>query len=198
MLETIAADTIIEGPFWPEPVRVLRVRNHGATVQIEAVGVIDSRYYDRTIPNEQIVSPVYEVIGSAHTFATEPWLFRLVLEALRTHLAHAFDPQFAVSVSQVDPLLHQLGAVYWRIHTLPRIRFLLADDPGAGKTIMARLLMHELVQRGEVSRVLVLCPKPVATGEVGALSGAVHVGDQRSGLRPLRTGHMGEESLSTR
>ena len=159
MLETIAADTIIEGPFWPEPVRVLRVRNHGAAVQIEAVGVIDSRYYDRTIPSEQIVSLVHEVIGSAHTFDTEPRLFRLGLEALRTHLAHAFDPQFAVSVSQVDPLLHQLDAVYRRILPLPRIRFLLADDPGAGKTIMAGLLMRELVQRGEVSRVLVLCPK---------------------------------------
>ena len=159
MLETIAADTIIEGPFWPGPVRVLRVRAHGTAVQIEAVGVVDSRYYDRTIPSEQLVVLVREVTGGAHTFDAEPRLFRLGVEALRTHLAHAFDPQFAVSVSQVDPLLHQLDAVYRRILPLPRIRFLLADDPGAGKTIMAGLLMRELMQRGEVSRVLVLCPK---------------------------------------
>ena len=159
MLETIAADTIIEGPFWPEPVRVLRIRNHGTAVQVEAVGVVDSRYYDRTIPSEQFSALVNEVTGSAHTFDAEPRLFRLGVEALRTHLAHAFDPQFAVSVSQVDPLLHQLDAVYRRILPLPRIRFLLADDPGAGKTIMAGLLMRELVQRGEVSRILVLCPK---------------------------------------
>ena len=85
--------------------------------------------------------------------------FRLAVEALRTHLAHAFDPQFAVSVSQVDPLPHQLIAVYKHMLPLPRIRFLLADDPGAGKTIMAGLLMRELMQRGEVKRVLVLCPK---------------------------------------
>ena len=88
-----------------------------------------------------------------------PALFRLAVEALRTHLAHAFDPQFAVSVSQVDPLPHQLLAVYKHILPLPRIRFLLADDPGAGKTIMAGLLMRELMQRGDVKRVLVLCPK---------------------------------------
>ena len=159
MLETIAADTIIEGPFWPEPVRVLRVRALGTAVQIEAVGVVDSHYYDRTIPSEQLADLVREITGGAHTFDADSRLFRLGVEALRTHLAHAFDPQFAVSVSQVDPLLHQLDAVYRRILPLPRIRFLLADDPGAGKTIMAGLLMRELMQRGEVSRVLVLCPK---------------------------------------
>ena len=159
MLGTIAADTIIEGPFWPEPVRVLRARAHGTAVQIEAVGVIDSHYYDRTIPSEQLADLVREIAGGAHTFDAEPRLFRLGVEALRTHLAHAFDPQFAVSVSQVDPLMHQLDAVYRRILPLPRIRFLLADDPGAGKTIMAGLLMRELMQRGEISRVLVLCPK---------------------------------------
>ena len=159
MHETIAADTIIDGPFWPGPVRVLRVRAHGSAVQIEAVGLVDSHYYDRTIPSEQLAALVREVTGGAHTFDAEPRLFRLGVEALRTHLAHVFDPQFAVSVSQVDPLLHQLDAVYRRILPLPRIRFLLADDPGAGKTIMAGLLMRELMQRGEVSRILVLCPK---------------------------------------
>jgi superfamily II DNA or RNA helicase len=92
-------------------------------------------------------------------FDAEPRLFRLATEALRTHLAHAFDPQFAVSVSQVDPLPHQIDAVYKHMLSQPRLRFLLADDPGAGKTIMAGLLMRELMQRGEVHRVLVLCPK---------------------------------------
>ncbi len=119
----------------------------------------DALYYDRTIPREQIDALVCEVTGSAHTFDAEPGLFRLGVEALRTHLAHAFDPQFAVSVSQVDPLIHQLDAVYRRILPLPRIRFLLADDPGAGKTIMAGLLIRELMKRGEISRILVLCPK---------------------------------------
>ena len=160
MLSTqLTPDTIIEGPFWPVPVRILRLRSHGLAVQIEAVGIVDSQYYDRTIPTEQFDALVREVVGGAHTFDAEPRLFRLAVEALRTHLAHAFDPQFAVSVSQVDPLPHQLQAVYKRMLPLPRIRFLLADDPGAGKTIMAGLLMRELIQRGDVARVLVLCPK---------------------------------------
>ena len=159
MTSFFAPDTIIEGPFWPGPVRVLRVRDHGSAVQIEAVGVVDSQYYDRTIPAGQVIAQVREVAGGTHTFDAEPRLFRLAVEALRTHMAHVFDPQFAVSVSQVDPLPHQLDAVYKHILPMPRIRFLLADDPGAGKTIMAGLLMRELMQRGEVSRVLVLCPK---------------------------------------
>ena len=152
-------DTIIEGPFWPEPVRVLRARQHGSAVQIEAVGVVESKYYNQTIPLEQFEAQVQQRTGQSYLFDAQPTLFRLAVEALRTHLAHAFDPQFAVSVSQVDPLPHQLVAVYKHMLPLPRIRFLLADDPGAGKTIMAGLLMRELMQRGEVKRVLVLCPK---------------------------------------
>ena len=159
LASSLQPDTVIEGPFWPGPVRVIRVGEHGSAVRIEAVGVVDSQYYDQTIPADQVSALVSEVSGGTHTFDSEPRLFRLAVEALRTHMAHAFDPQFAVSVSQVDPLPHQLDAVYGRILRLPRIRFLLADDPGAGKTIMAGLLMRELMQRGEVSRVLVLCPK---------------------------------------
>ena len=78
MLESMAADTIIEGTFWPEPMRVLRVRADGAAVQIEAVGVIDSRNYDRTLPNEQLVTLMHEVTRGAHTFDAEPRLFRLL------------------------------------------------------------------------------------------------------------------------
>ena len=156
---SLQPDTVIEGPFWSGPVRVIRASQNGSTLRIEAVGVVDSHYYDRTIPVDQANALIQEVSGSAHTFDAEPRLFRLAVEALRTHMAHVFDPQFAVSVSQVDPLPHQLDAVYGHILQLPRIRFLLADDPGAGKTIMAGLLMRELMQRGEVSRVLVLCPK---------------------------------------
>ena len=157
--QQLASGTIIEGPFWPEPVQVLVARDLGSAIQIQAVGVTGEQYYPLTIPAEQYRASVREVIGGTHTFDAEPRLLRLAVEALRTHLAHAFDPQFAVSVSQVDPLPHQLDAVYNHMLSLPRIRFLLADDPGAGKTIMAGLLMRELMQRGDVKRVLVLCPK---------------------------------------
>src|SRR5581483_7441377 len=152
-------DTVLSGPFWPGPVRALRVAPSGAAIRIEAVGLVDGRYSDITIPLEQYRAQVREEHRGAHSFDADPRLFRLAADALRIELAHAFDPQFAVSVSQVDPLPHQLDAVYRHILTQPRIRFLLADDPGAGKTIMAGLVMRELIQRGDVRRVLVLCPK---------------------------------------
>ncbi len=150
---------VLSGPFWPGPVRVVRAARAGMQVRIEAVGVNDRQYHDLTVPLDQFQRLVQVEPAIAFGFDAPPRLFRLAMEALRTHLAHAFDPQFAVAVSQVDPLPHQLDAVYKHMLPLPRIRFLLADDPGAGKTIMAGLLLRELVQRGEVRRVLVLCPK---------------------------------------
>ena len=152
-------DSVITGPFWPGPVQVLSAQQRGASVQIKAVGAGDSKYYDRTLTLDQFRNQVQHLVGGIYSFDAEPRLFRLATEALRIHLAGTFDPEFAVSASQVDPLPHQLDAVYKHMLPLPRIRFLLADDPGAGKTIMAGLLMRELMQRGEVRRVLVLCPK---------------------------------------
>jgi hypothetical protein len=84
--------------------------------------------------------------------------FLLFAEALRMHLAYAFDPHYAVSVTQVDLLPHQVDAVYHHILPMPRVRFLLADDPGLGKTIMAGLVLKELKARGMVHRVLLVVP----------------------------------------
>ncbi|MGH2660685.1 MAG: hypothetical protein ACRDHS_13755 [Actinomycetota bacterium] len=67
--------------------------------------------------------------------------YRLAVEAWRIKLAYEFDPHFAVSVSQIDALPHQLEAVYYFLLPRPQVRFLLADDPGAGKTVMAGLLL---------------------------------------------------------
>lgn len=85
----------------------------------------------------------------------------LLIESERIRLAHAHDPHFAVSLSGVEPLPHQLEAVYERLLPQARLRFLLADDPGAGKTIMAGLLIKELKMRGVIEHVLVLCPAPL-------------------------------------
>jgi len=84
--------------------------------------------------------------------------FLLYAEALRIRLAYTFDPHYAVSVTQVDLLPHQVDAVYKHILPLPKVRFLLADDPGLGKTIMAGLLLKELKARGAVKRVLIVVP----------------------------------------
>ena len=72
--------------------------------------------------------------------------------------AYEYDPYFSLSIARVDPLPHQLEAVYDYFLKLPRIRFLLADDPGAGKTIMAGLLLKELKARGLVRRTLIVAP----------------------------------------
>ena len=82
----------------------------------------------------------------------------LYVEANRLRLAYQFDPQLAVSVSQVDPLPHQIEAVYHYVLRYPRVRFLIADDPGAGKTVMAGLILKELMYRHVVRRVLIVAP----------------------------------------
>ncbi|PTQ56104.1 MAG: helicase (Snf2/Rad54 family) [Candidatus Carbobacillus altaicus] len=89
-------------------------------------------------------------------------LFRLVSEARRIHLAYLFDPVLAVHTSLVEPLPHQITAVYETMLPRQPLRFLLADDPGAGKTIMTGLLIKELIIRGDVQRCLVVCPGNLA------------------------------------
>ena len=85
-------------------------------------------------------------------------LFRLASEALRIRLAHLFDPYVAVNASRIEPLPHQLTAVYDPILDRQPLRFLLADDPGAGKTVMAGLLIKELLIRGSLERCLIIAP----------------------------------------
>ncbi len=96
--------------------------------------------------------------GRPWSFEGDGSLYRLVAEAHRIRLAHLFDPVLAVHTSLVDPLPHQITAVYEAMLPQQPLRFLLADDPGAGKTIMAGLLIKELIARGDLKRCLVVCP----------------------------------------
>jgi superfamily II DNA or RNA helicase len=86
---------------------------------------------------------------------------RLLIESARVRLAYTHDQQFAVSLSGIRTLPHQIEAVYQAMLPQPRLRFLLADDPGAGKTIMAGLLVKELKLREAIERILILCPAPL-------------------------------------
>jgi len=147
----------IEGPFWGEMLRVLSVRPVGRGLRVEAVGVQSGRYYDHLLQPEDLAQ-VRAALPTARTLTGNAEAFFLALEAHRIRLAHQFDPLLAVNVSQVDPLPHQIEAVYHHILRQPRIRFLLADDPGAGKTIMAGLLLKELKARGLVHRALIVVP----------------------------------------
>src|SRR5438876_1058523 len=101
-------------------------------------------------------------IGRPWSFDGNGALFRLVSEAHRIRLAHLFDPVLAVHTSLVDPLPHQITALYESMLPRQPLRFLLADDPGAGKTIMAGLLIKELIARGDLQRCLVVCPGSLA------------------------------------
>ncbi len=85
----------------------------------------------------------------------------LAMECKRLRYAFQYDPLLAMSASRVDPLPHQIEAVYGHLLRMPRIRFLLAHDPGAGKTIMAGLLIKELKMRGAIRRILVVAPGPL-------------------------------------
>ena len=100
--------------------------------------------------------------GRPWSFDGDGYQFRLVSEAHRIRLAHLFDPVLAVHTSVVEPLPHQITAVYESMLPRQPLRFLLADDPGAGKTIMAGLLIKELIARGDLQRCLVVCPGSLA------------------------------------
>lgn len=154
----IHPDNILEGPFWPEAVRVISVKVLGENqVRIEAVGIKTERFYNPILSYEDLKSvrikgeKILKFTGDGES------LF-LYLESHRIRNAFQFDPLYAVNVSQIDPLPHQIEAIYHYIITNPKIRFLLADDPGAGKTIMAGLLLKELKYRGLVERTLIVVP----------------------------------------
>src|SRR5436305_10101431 len=96
--------------------------------------------------------------GRPWSFDGDGAMFRLVSEANRIRLAYLFDPLLAVHTSLVEPLPHQITAVYGEMLARQPLRFLLADDPGAGKTIMTGLFIKELLLRGDLQRCLIVCP----------------------------------------
>jgi SNF2 family DNA or RNA helicase len=119
-------------------------------------------------PDEAILSPAEaeaifgkQVEAPASIRPVDAERLRLLVESARIRLAYAHDRHFAVSLSGIRTLPHQIEAVYIRMLPQPRLRFLLADDPGAGKTIMAGLLHKEMKLREGIERVLVLCPAPL-------------------------------------
>lgn len=117
-------------------------------------GVLGSQLvYRNDVANLEILSS-----ESGRDFNGDGHLFKLVSEAKRIKLAHLFDPLLAVHTSLIEPLPHQITAVYEKMLNKQPLRYLLADDPGSGKTIMAGLLIKELIARGDVQRCLVVCP----------------------------------------
>ena len=157
-LEQLREGTVIEGPFFDEKVRIIAVKDLGdGQINIVGEGLSTHSVHKPIIPLAELTK-LNIVSQQALGFEGNPEAFFLYMEALRIRNAYQFDPLYAVNVSMVDPLPHQIEAVYHYILKNPNIRFLLADDPGAGKTIMAGLLLKELKYRGLVDRVLVIVP----------------------------------------
>ncbi len=153
----LAPGDIVSGLEPSELVEIRRIVPFGSKTLVEGVGVASQRIVKRPLAAEELAVLV-KVRGRAHTFAGDPDVFLLGAEAERIRIAHQFDPLFAVNSSIVDPLPHQVEAVYRYLLPLPRIRFLLADDTGAGKTIMTGLLIKELLFRGVIQKILIITP----------------------------------------
>ncbi|RLF88830.1 helicase [Thermococci archaeon] len=152
----IKEGVIIEGPFWPEPVEIKKVEEFGDRVHIIGATIYSNEHVDQLISKEDIGRlKTKEFVLDFSTPGSEAFL---ALEAERYKFASIFDPLLAMNTSKIDALPFQIEAVYGYILKLPRIRFLIADDPGAGKTIMAGLIIKELKLRGVANRILIVVP----------------------------------------
>ncbi|GEM82442.1 helicase-related protein [Meiothermus hypogaeus] len=157
-LEDLTPGTSVRGLLPNTAVTVVNVQWHGSEaltlVYRDASGkVADELLYRHDEARLEVVER-----GRPWSFDGDGVTFRLVAEAHRIRLAHLFDPLLAVHTSLVEPLPHQITAVYEAMLPRQPLRFLLADDPGAGKTIMAGLLIKELMARGDLQRCLIICP----------------------------------------
>ena len=145
------------GPLFDEPMLVETVRAAGPGAwTLGLVGQQSEQFRRATLTADDIAQ--LTVSDPTLSFDSDGERLRLGLQAYALGIAYEFDPYFGLSISRVDPLPHQLEAVYDHLLKLPSVRFLLADDAGAGKTIMAGLLVRELKLRGLIERVLVVCP----------------------------------------
>ncbi len=147
---------IIEGPFWPEPIEIKKIEEFGDHIHIIGATIHSNLHIDQLIPQEEIEKlKTKELVLDFSASGSETFLS---IEAERYKFASLFDPLLAMNTSKIDPLPFQIEAVYGYILKLPRIRFLIADDPGAGKTIMAGLIIKELKLRGIIKRILIVVP----------------------------------------
>jgi SNF2 family DNA or RNA helicase len=157
-LEDLTPGARVRGIIPSQTVTVVQVEWHGSqaltlTYRDDAGRVDHQLIYRGNEPALQL-----EEAGRTWSFDGDGKLFRLASEALRIHLAHLFDPYLAVHTSNLEPLPHQIRAVYGDMLPRQPLQFLLADDPGAGKTIMAGLLIKELIVRGDLSRCMIVAP----------------------------------------
>lgn len=157
-LEDIKGGAFVRGVVPRQPVQIISIDWIGQ----QAVNVVfrdqNGAVAEGTLYRDDEHRLELDARGRLWSFDADGGLLRLVTEANRIKLAHYFDPYLAVHTSLVDPLPHQISAVYGEMLPRQPLRFLLADDPGAGKTIMAGLLIKELIARSDLERCLVVAP----------------------------------------
>ena len=187
-LEDLKPGASVKGILPNQLVTVIAQKWHGSDV-------LELTYKDPSgRPGNELLfrdrEPTLEVVsaGSPWTFDIEGDKFRLVSEAYRINLAYLFDPLLAVHTSLLDPLPHQITAVYEEMLPRQPLRFLLADDPGAGKTIMAGLFIKELLVRGDLQRCLIVSPGMLVVPRSRVLLDTRLIHDSwRKGCRDERT-----------
>ncbi|MDF2142628.1 helicase-related protein [Paenirhodobacter sp. CAU 1674] len=157
-LEDIKNGASISGVVPNQSVEVVSVESIGDQAVNVVFRIAGGNVSETTLYRDDEHRLSIEQRGRAWSFDADGNLLRLVTEANRIKLAHYFDPYLAIHTSLVDPLPHQITAVYGEMLPRQPLRFLLADDPGAGKTIMAGLLIKELIARSDLERCLVVAP----------------------------------------
>jgi len=154
----ISNGSIVKNLIPGESVHIDKISNLGDMISLTYTGIVTNVKSTKVITRD--VFQALEIISKdgEFNFKGDPNRFLLFAEAERINSAYQFDPLFAVNCSIVDPLPHQVEAVYKYLLPLPQIRFLLADDTGAGKTIMTGLLVKEMLMRGMIERILIITP----------------------------------------
>jgi SNF2 family DNA or RNA helicase len=156
-LADLAPGQRLTGVVHEGPVSVVAVEPHGPTSATLTYRTGDGQLGERIVTVDDLAG-ISEVSQRRWTFDADGAMFRLASEARRMKWAHLADPFAAVDTSNIEPYPHQIDAVYNRFLEQKPLRFLLADDPGAGKTIMSGLLIRELMMRGDVARCLIVAP----------------------------------------
>ena len=157
-LEELTPGAVVRGIVPGESVTVVATRWAGSRSVVLTFRTDAGRVDEQIVYRTQEAELTLDGQGRAWSFDGDGTLFRLVAEARRIRLAYLFDPRLAVHLSLIEPLPHQIVAVYGEMLPRQPLRFCLADDPGSGKTIMAGLYIKELMLRGDVRRVLIVAP----------------------------------------
>lgn len=154
----VEVNQIVKNLIPTEPVTIIKLQALGNMYSIKYTGINTNKTSTKVITKNQFEALEVLTAEGEFNFKGNPEKFVMYAEAERIHSAYQFDPLFAINCSVVDPLPHQVEAVYKFLLPQPKIRFLLADDTGAGKTIMTGLLLKELIMRGIIERILIVTP----------------------------------------